>query len=183
MPKQYLRKEYFNWMLDLVVDRHQKRPSYLHLLHHLDDLYFTVSPMVPMDENRAVDGIDLRYRFGRETGHRDPEVAAMLDYRPCSILEMMVALSLKMEESIMDDPEVGNRTGQWFWGMIVNLGLGGMYGANYDPVTVDQIISRFLDRAYDYDGKGGLFTVRAPRKDMRTVEIWYQMNWYLSETQ
>ena len=87
------------------------------------------------------------------------------------------------EETIMEDADIGNRTGQWFWGMIVNLGLGGMYGANYDPVTVDQIISRFLDRAYDYDGKGGLFTVRAPRKDMRTVEIWYQMNWYLSETQ
>ena len=81
----------------------------------------------------------------------------------------------------MDDPEIGNRTGQWFWGMLVSLGLGSMSDARFDPVAVDDILGRFLDHDYSPDGRGGLFTVREPRFDMRSVEIWYQMNCYLNE--
>ena len=36
-----------------------------------------------------------------------------------------------------------------------------------------------MNREYDSDGKGGLFTVKQSKYDMRTVEIWWQMNWYL----
>ena len=80
--------------------------------------------MIPMDGNRAEDGIDLRYRFGHEQHYSDAMVASFLDDRPCSVLEMMIALSIRCEEHIMDDPDVGNRTGQWFWSMIASLGSG-----------------------------------------------------------
>lgn len=54
-------------------------------------------------------------------------IASYLDNRPCSVLEMIIALAIRLEEHIMDDPDIGNRTGQWFWDMIVSLGLG-FYG-------------------------------------------------------
>ena len=92
---------------------------------------------------------------------------------------MMVALAIRCEENIMDDPSYGNRTGQWFWGMIVNLGLGFMTDSRFDEKFVDDVIFRFLNREYEPDGKGGLFTVRNCKYDLRTVEIWYQMCWYL----
>ena len=133
-----------------------------------------------MDGNRAEDGIDLRYRFGREYSYPDAMIASYLDDRPCSILEMMTALAIRCEEHIMDDPDIGNRTGQWFWSMLVNLGLGSMYDAKFDRYRVDRILERLLDREYGRNGKGGLFTVNNGR-DMRTTEIWYQMNYYLSE--
>ena len=38
-----------------------------------------------------------------------------------------------------------------------------------------------LYTSYAPDGKGGLFTIRNPRFDMRSMEIWYQMNCYLNE--
>ena len=79
----------------------------------------------------------------------------------------------------MDDPEIGDRTGQWFWGMIVNLGLGSMTDNRYDEDFVTETIERFLDRDYEPDGKGGLFTVRNCDRDLRYVEIWYQLCWYL----
>jgi hypothetical protein len=92
---------------------------------------------------------------------------------------MMVALSIRCEENIMDDPIVGDRTRQWFWDMIVNLGLGSMYDKNYDEWFIDKTINRFLDRQYEPNGKGGLFTVRNCKHDMRLFEIWYQLCWYL----
>jgi hypothetical protein len=99
---------------------------------------------------------------------------------PCSVLEMMIALAINTEEDIMDDPRFGDRTGQWFWGMIVSLGLGGMNDYRYDERLVDDVIDTFLRREYEPDGRGGLFTVRHCDRDMRDVEIHIQRNYYLN---
>ena len=79
----------------------------------------------------------------------------------------------------MTDPDIGNRMGQWFWNMIVNLGLGSMSDSRFDAAYTDDVISRFMNRKYKRNGEGGLFTVERCKYDMRTVEIWWQMNWYL----
>ena len=97
---------------------------------------------------------------------------------PCSVFEMMVALAQRCE-AVMDDPKIGDRTGQWFWGMIASLGLNGMSDNHYDEKYVKDVINRFLDREYEPNGKGGLFTIRNCEHDLRDVEIWYQLCWYL----
>ncbi|WP_243133445.1 hypothetical protein [[Ruminococcus] torques] len=62
------RQVYFNWMCQLVFDgRYSKKLSYRRLLKVLHKIEFTYS--IPMDGNRAEDGIDLRYRFGYENGY------------------------------------------------------------------------------------------------------------------
>ncbi len=131
---------------------------------------------VSRDENRAQDGIDLRWRYSYLNGYDD-----LSDFLsgPCSVLEMMVALAIKCEE-IMDDATYGDRTGQWFWQMVVSLGLGGMYDEAFDKGYSIQCIERFLDRRYSSNGRGGLFTVRGAHRDMRDLEIWYQMDDYLN---
>lgn len=168
--------EYFNWLFDLVCERRYSRQiSYRNLLIRLHDIRFRYS--LQRDRDRAEDGIDLRYRFAMERGY-DDSVVDILD-SPCSVLEMMIALAIRCEENIMDDPDIGDRTGDWFWGMINNLGLGSMHDSNFDRRFVDNAIARFLDREYEPDGKGGLFTIRHCGCDLRTVEIWYQLCWYL----
>ena len=180
MTRNELNGEYFDWMCQLVCDeKYSKRLSYRKLLHCLHDMDFSYT--IAMDGNREEDGIDLRYRFGYENSYAGPMIADYLDNRPCSILEMMIALSIRCEEHIMDDPDIGNRTGQWFWNMIVNLGLGSMNDSKFDYRYVNDIIHRFLNREYERNGEGGLFTVKHCRYDLRTVEIWYQMCWYLDE--
>lgn len=172
-----IKNAYFEWMEDLVCGkRYSKVVSYDKLLMYLFETDFRYS--IPMDENRAKDGLDLRYRFAYE--HSDIEDAEAYLDGPCSVLEMMIALSIRCEENIMDDPNVGDRTGQWFWGMIVNLGLGSMIDNRFDRRFVEDAVDRFLDREYDPDGKGGLFTIRHCNRDLRTVEIWYQLCWYLN---
>ena len=72
--------------------------------------------------------------------------------------------------------------GYLFFEMIDNLGLRGMTDSNYDYDYVSFILDRFLYRQYDPDGKGGLFILRNhPEVDARSMEIWMQMNWYLSD--
>lgn len=174
--KDEINNEYFEWMSDLVCgERYSKQISYRKLLMALHDAEFTWS--IPKDENRAEDGLSLRYRYTCLKGY-DDETANYID-GPCSVLEMMVALAIRCEETIMEDPSKGDRTGQWFWGMIINLGLGGMTDNRFDKEYVDETIMRFLNRCYDSDGRGGLFTVRRCGRDLRTVEIWYQMCYYL----
>ena len=174
MTHDIIINDYFEWMLDIVCGkRYSKNISYRKLLEHLHSIEFVYS--IPNDENRAEDGISLRYRFSKELGMDDvPECL----YRPCSVLEMMIALALRCD-AFMDDPEIGERTSQWFWDMIINLGLGYMIDEKYDEYVVDEIIRRFLDRDYEPDGKGGLFRIKRCMYDLREVEIWYQLCWYL----
>ena len=80
----------------------------------------------------------------------------------------------------MEDDTVGNRTGQWFWNMIVSLGLGSMSDSRYNEREVDRILDIFLNRTYEANGRGGLFTIEDCTYDLRAVDIWYQMMWYLN---
>ena len=110
MRHKNVEQEYFEWLYDLVCDnRYSEGYSYRKLLSYLHDVEFTYT--IPKDSNRAEDGLDLRYRFAYNTGREYAE--EYLD-GPCSVLEMMVALAIRCEECIMDDPKYGNRTGQWF---------------------------------------------------------------------
>ncbi len=178
MTRKELNNLYFEWMYQLVDgEGYSEGLSYRKLFKHLHETEFIFS--VPMDANRADDGTDLRYRFAYEKSYDNRIIAAYLDDRPCSVLEMMAALSLRCEEHIMDDPDIGDRTGQWFWGMIRNLGLDSMDDSRFDAVYTDDIISRFLEREYSPDGGGGLFTVKNCMYDLREIEIWYQMCWYM----
>lgn len=180
MTLDILSNEYFEWMCKLVRDtRYTRRLSYKKLLRYLYDREFVYT--IDMDENRAEDGMDLRYRYAYDYRRIGPAIIDYINDRPCSILEMMVALAIRCEEHIMDDPEMGDRTGQWFWSMIDNLGLISMSDSNFDENYVERVVDRFLNREYEEDGEGGLFTVKKCGLDLRTVEIWYQMCWYLDE--
>ena len=168
--------KYFEWMYNLVCgERYARQISFRKLLMRLHDTEFTY--LMDRDENRAKEGIFLRYRFSLIYGYEDA-----LEYLdgPCSVLEMILALAIHCEENIMDDPAMGDRTRQWFWGMIVNLGLGSMMDENFDRQYVEETVERFLNRDYEPNGKGGLFFIRDCKYDLREVEIWYQLNYYLN---
>lgn len=180
MNREEVRADYFAWLYDVACgNRYAEEISFRKLLSYLHNVDFTW--VIPLDENRAEDGMSLRYRFARLQPHEDLvcSVADML-IGPCSILEMMVALAIRCEEDIMDDTAYGDRTRQWFWNMIVSLGLGSMTDDRFDKKAADTIIRRFLRREYEPNGQGGLFTIRRCVDDLRNVEIYTQLCWYLN---
>lgn len=178
MTKNELNREYFRWMCQLVEDKRHRWESYKVLLNHLHNIDYSYD--IPMDGNRAEDGIDLRYQFALEAGVDRRIVAAYLDDRNCTVLEMLVALAQRCEVQIMGEPG-SYQIGRWFWGMLQNLGLGGMRNERFDIDVVDMVVDKFMRRAYDRNGRGGLFTIEGCREDLRNVEVWYQLNWYLND--
>ena len=176
----YVNSDYYNWLLEKVDCKEYPVSQYSILLKQM----FTTDYIweLPMDENRAKDGINLRYRFiyEKNLGVENKEI---IDNTPCNILELMVALSLRCEEDIMKDEDIGNRTSDWFWGMVKSLGmilfLDNKYGTRYDRKIIFKILENFMTRKYDPDGFGSLFTVKGST-DMRDKEIWYQMHEYLA---
>lgn len=174
--RQTVQEEYFKWLTNLVCEgRYSNKVSYNKLLRFLHDTDFRYSIM--KDENRAEDGLGLRYSFGLE--YAGVDAANMYLDQPCSVLEMMIALARRCEMDIMDDATIGNRMAQWFWGMVVNLGLGSMTDEFFDIKEAEYIVYRFLSREYESDGRGGLFTVRDCEYDMRDIEIWHQLCYFL----
>lgn len=178
MNKKTLKSKYFQWMCSLVCDK-KHRDNYQSLLSFLFDTEFIYA--IGLDGNRAADGVDLRYLFSKIRGYSDHVAALYLDDEPCSMLEMMIALANRCEVQIMDNPEIGDRTGIWFWEMIESLGLHPYTDDNFDESEVSKIVKRFIHRKYSANGKGGLFTIHDSRQDMRSIEIWYQMMQYLNE--
>lgn len=178
MTQKELKERYFIWLCNIVSnEEYFQHLSYSKLLTQLYQTEFIF--WYGFDSNRASDGTELRYTFGYENGFDMGFIADELDDSQCSVLEMMVALAIRMEEHIMSDPEFGNRTGQWFWNMIASLGLGHMSNDNYNERVVAVKLSKFMEREYDRNGAGSLFTIDDSDIDMRSVDIWYQMNWYL----
>ena len=170
---------YFSWLYHKANgDRYNGPITFEKLLRRLHDIEFI--SLLARDENRAEDGMDLRWRYVCERVVPDRQEFILLSLDgPCSVLEMIMALAIRCEENIMDDPTKGDRTGQWFWGMLANMGLSGMTDDRYDEMYIDMIVDRFLMRQYSKDGKGGLFTVRDCDVDLRDVEIWHQLCYFL----
>lgn len=164
---------YFEWLKTLVDN--PKNPNLLlrnqKALFILYSRAFLVHPSVPMDKNRMYDGLELRERFVQETGR--------YKYRfddECSVLEVIIALAIRCEETIMGD-NVNDKSYKWFWKMINMMGIKDCQDSSY----INRMIDNLINRDYDFDGgNGGLFHIDNPRKDLNRTELWYQMCWYLN---
>ena len=174
--KTIIKKEYFDWIYS--IGNNSSAISYHELFTFLHEIKFI--SVLKDDRNRAMDGENLRWRFAYLTG-RDKvfdDISECLKGR-CSVLEMMTALAIRCEEEIMDDPRKGNRTNQGLWLMLNNMGLGGMYDGHFDEDEVKKKVTIMMERSYSPDGRGGLFRIYNCPADLRDVDIWTQLCWFL----
>lgn len=176
--EQDVKDDYFGWMCHMVCKgRYENSITYRKLLSYLHSVEFTYR--IRSDGDRAHDGVNLRRRFALLTLTEDYDYVMECLDGSCSVLEMMIALAIRLEETIMTDPQIGDRTGQWFWKMIVNLGLGPMTDDRYDEMHVEEVVNNFLKRKYEPNGHGGLFIIHNCTYDLRRMSIWTQMCHFL----
>lgn len=169
-----LDDQYLSWLYAQVASVRQRDRSraYWGLLRQLYVTEFVW--FVPNDDNRVEDGRDLRSEFFEKKRIDEREVDWA--YLPCSMLEMLIALSRRIAF------EAEGKPSDWFWHMLKNVGLSGFTDASpgtYDEI--DTVVSCIIWRTYDPDGHGGLFPLDDAREDQRKVELLYQLSAYLYE--
>ena len=165
------REKYVDWLRDIVAAGNE----YTKLFNLMLDRNFEA--YIGNDSNRAEDGLDLRFEFEEEYG-----VIREFVGKPCSELEMFIALARRCETDIMAENDGIDRTFKWFWVMMDNLKLTRCANFGFNVPLVNRILDKFERRNYNFDGTaGGAWVVHNPREDLRNVEIWYQMQWFLVE--
>jgi hypothetical protein len=181
-----LKEDYFLWLYGLIGKQHR---TYFKLCRLLHQKKFTWT--VHNDDNRYEDGLNLRRGFV-ETHDLD-EAHLEVEYflkGECTVFEMLIALAQRINDLMYDLNNHQDKTPKWFYDMLLNLGLS-IYidsynlGLDFDNVTeskIEEKVSVFLSRQYDYYGQGGLFPLkRRPPSDQARQEIWYQLMLYLDE--
>lgn len=164
---------YFKWLLEKVT-ANLSNFRYWKLSEWLFNEPFTWS--IRNDENRAEDGIALR----KEYILNGKKISDELMNSPCSVLEMLIALSVRCDRDILGDPDV-YKGGKLFWIMINNLGLDVYDDAWFEEDDVGDIIDIWLKRRFDTRGNGSIFPCQKPCQNQRKVEIWIQMYQFLNE--
>jgi hypothetical protein len=162
---------YLSWLYSQVGDvkvRNKSR-TYWDLFRQMYNKPFVW--LIPNDDNRVQDGLDLRYEWAMESGIAPAHEWMEMD---CSFLEIVIALSRRLAFEGEGHPPV------WFWHLLENLGLHECTDRpKYNQGWVNEVLDTVIQRTYGPDGRGGFFPLRYPRHDQREVELWYQMNEYL----
>lgn len=171
-----IKSLYFRWLLEKLNPKKVK--EYSSLLMELFEETFTENPLAPMDVNRARDGVALRKHYINSCPFLGDGSLEALKYDECSWLEMFLGLAGRIDDQLMFDMNVGNRTDEWFWLIIEQTGLIDMYGRQFNRQKVHNILDKLGRREYDNDGKNGVFRCK---RDVRNVEIWYQMMEFFNE--
>ena len=180
MPVRYEYKgwqiyDYYQWLLEKVDGHVEPYYNYSLLLHELHSMPFKWG--LEMDENRAIDGVQLRWEYMDE--NLIPDIFYQDDI-PCSVLEMLIGLSIRFYDEVMWD-FAGSSVSFIFWAMIENLGLMKSTDEHFDSGYVRQQIDIWLDRNFAKNGAGSPFPIQKRRcRDQRKVTIWDQMCGYFS---
>lgn len=176
-----INPDYFNWMCSVALPNPQERKNYMNLLNCLDSISYTYLPTVMLDENRSVDGLDLRMHYAYEFGVPEDIMATQFKENWCSVLEVLVAFSIRYDLY----NHGGENPSRWIRVIFDNLHLLRYDDSHWNQVSdraVHEIINTMLYRQYNYDGtNGGPFHLKNPRDDLRKTDIWTQLQWYCVE--
>lgn len=166
MTSHAIDPNYLGWLQGQVATPTGR--SYLQLFRELANKEFVW--LIPNDDNRLMDGLELRQEYYSEYDLAAAEEGA-------SVLEVLIGLSRRL--AFIAEGEAEN----WAWQLMVNLEIDRCF----DPISsrklrdLDDKLDALIWRTYHSDGQGGFFPLAWPEEDQRKVELWYQLNAYVEE--
>ena len=174
-----LEKLYFTWLIDGVIPSKETQKNYSMVLEKLFDTEFISYDI--FDDNLLENSISMRttyYDFSK-TAVKLIDIYGEID-RPPTVLEIMVYLAERIENSIMYNSDFGSRTELWFWLMMESLDIKKYKNSRYNESEVERKLNNFIERRYEKNGYGGLFTIYDLKNDARKMNIWQQAMEFLS---
>lgn len=183
MDENVLIKLYYDWLVD-QIDYDYKAGNYEDLLEYLFNMDFVWLDTVPLDENRAIDGLELRENYAKIIGENDGNLLLnLLSRKRCSMLEMLVAFSERLTGLSNLNGDMFARE-KFFWMFIDNLGLNWATKYDFDMDIVGEILNDFLSgTVHGREPKGNenppvLFPCREVYNNMN-YDLFMQANLYL----
>lgn len=161
--------EYIHWVMkDKLHMTDREVRDFLRTMEVLASVEFVCNH--PMDDNRAIDGLELRDDFEYETGRFLDKSSGLLPR--CTFFEMLAALAMRCESQLMRNLSIGDRTSRWFFEFLYNLGIS-------DPGMDERYICRLTDPT-NYSKMFPLKN-RSRNAAQRNEQIWNQAMAYLNE--
>lgn len=185
-----MQHEYFEWLVSKVTSPAVPDDAQARIvLKVLRDIRIQALPMAD-DEPRLEDGKQLRMNFIDETGMPVQSYDDMLDpgFGFCTVLELLVALSMRMDDIMRDPLDPCSSVPSWFWGMVSTMVGQPFYPCSYWTSSVDastaavvaETSMKFLGRQYDPTGHNGNIFVDMSGVDLRAIDIWAQACQFMS---
>lgn len=201
-----LESDYFDWLCALAgTDGDEMLGNGYRMLSkrlHEKEFYW----ILPRDDNRAVDGVDLRLRFLDER----PDYAEIdikkrkkkhFLERYCSVFEMLIGLCWRLTDEVIYGSPNKRIISKLFMDILYRTELYEMMDNVFDEemaALLEIKINKILDRKYDKDGDGSFFGVCRKKKrgqlgdfgdvygrkicDKTKLEIWNQaLEWIETE--
>lgn len=159
-----LEIDYFLWLLrgvgvDYEITKYKKLYEFL-----WKEPFLVVHPR---DNNRRLDGIDLRWRYAHETGESVSEIENL----DCSVLEMLVAFAQRLDLEWFGTPGKPEPE-RIFWQMICNLGLQKYKDYHFTCEKCCEIVKNWMNKC---DKSCMIFPIE---RDLQS-EFWEQAIHYL----
>ena len=142
--------------------------EYSVVLSTLFSIPFEWCHTIPMDGNRANDGLCMRDEYEFDTNSQVDVVG------DCNVLEMLIALAIRID-SVMGVP-CEDHSDDWFRLMVGNLGITSKTSSDH----IRALVARWMRRDIDRNGHGGLFPLDHTSEDQRVLSIWDQMTCYIN---
>lgn len=169
-------EEYRSSMCAQLGNMATRMSKMLKLLHSIPFRY-----MIKMDRNRVANAVYYRNQWMSDHSVVLDVPDNFIMDGSCSILELLFTFALKIDreytsEDFIDHPEI------FFWEFIENLNLNRQLNSNFDEKYVRGVIDTFITRSYEADGRhGNIFIINDPDYDLRELQLWDQMQIYLTE--
>lgn len=168
--------EYFEWLKEQVSFEGgrvftESEDRILGILFLMD---FEFS--MPMDKNRAKDGLILRKIWGNrrlEAGEKVDLGAIFEGKEQCSMLEMLLGLAIRMEDLLFEPGQ--NHISKWFWEMIDN--------SEWPKILEKEGVKELKKAILAWTTEKPWPKAQNPFKKAHFSgqEIWYQMHEYVGE--
>ena len=175
MRRSREEEDYVTWLVDkmnIVSDR-----NYGMLLRELYRIEFY--SIIPYDEDRGADGLELRGSWADEMGYDGP-----VSFGPPRVLEVLIGIALRIEFQLFGSKYAAD----WdykrvFWDLINNLELLEMDGVltREDYRKIGDTIEGFLGKSVTCDVFPNIYRFCVTPENLRKKNLWDQMHLYIAE--